>query len=414
MYGATKNLLKNNTGNVAIITALTLAAVIGLCGAAYDLASYSENQARYSAAADAAALAAVSFANEKTSEGSLSESAIKTAAVAYARSAWEANLASEAKIAETPATIVMTNSGTGWSSRITYTAKFPTHFLAVVGVGALNFNGAVKASSDLDQSKWEFNFLIDTSSSMGLGATSTEMTQMLNHPKINCEFACHRDFYSGVNTIDVAHAAGIRLRVDVVDSAVDSVIDELEDKEGESLFKASLYGMADSLKELVPLNANLSKVKNHVIKLAEATASQGNTDYRVGLSKITQKITGNSSNAHKVLFIVTDGVHDMPHWDSNVETVYSSNHQLGPIDPNWCSTLKTAGVQVGVLHVDYKVPSRSPFPQFVEDYDQDIVPTLKACASKDMFFSADTPQGITDGLKAMLDKALEANVRLTE
>lgn len=415
MRRAFQSVLKNSSGNVAIITALTLVAVIGMGGAAYDLAAYSDDQARYTAAADAAALAAVSFAQEKEAQGELSEREIKTQAASYGMTAWKANLGSDEMVDKVPANMVVSRGDEGWTSRLRYTAQFPTAFLGVLGVNRMSFTGASAATSALDEAKWEFNFMIDTSSSMGLGATDADMTAMRNNPKIGCEFACHRDVSPPyANTIDLAHAAGVTLRVDVVDAAVNSVVGELEEKESHEHFKASLYGMADDLTELVPLNANLSRVKNYGITLAEATASRGNTNYRVAMEKITSKITGNDSNAHKVLFIVTDGVHDAPRWESNVETIFNGNHQLGPMDPRWCSALKASGVQVAVLHVNYKVPSRAPFPSFVEGYEDEIVPNLRSCASSGLFISADEPSGITDGLKTLLSKTLEAHVRLTE
>jgi hypothetical protein len=417
MTAALKSCFRNSTGNVAIITALTLAMVIGIGGSAYDLAAYSESQTRYSAAADASALAAVSFASDRSQDGTMSEEDIEEASEDYALATWATNLGSDEDAEQAPATVKMQSGTKGWTSRIDYSAGFATTFLAIIGIKNLTINGHSTASADLGTVKWEFNFLIDTSSSMGLGATDAEMKAMLDHKQIGCEFACHRDMSAPyANTIDIAHAAGIRLRVDVVDQAVDSVIDELSAKnnDDDGLFKASLFGMDDDIKELVPLNANLNKVKNHVIKLNEATGSRGDTNYRVAMEKITSKINGNKDKARKVLFIVTDGVHDAPQWESNVVTVYNANHKLGPMDPTWCTGLKAAGVQVGVLHVNYKVPSRAPFPKFVKDYESQIIPTLRDCASDGLFFSADTPQGITDGMKAMLDKALEANVRLTE
>jgi len=67
-----------------------------------------------------------------------------------------------------------------------------------------------------------FYLLLDNSPSMGVGATTTDITKMVNNTPDQCAFACHdlstitNDYYSKAKTL------GVQMRIDVVRSATHS------------------------------------------------------------------------------------------------------------------------------------------------------------------------------------------------
>jgi hypothetical protein len=81
-----------------------------------------------------------------------------------------------------------------------------------------------------------------------------------------------------------------------------------------------------------------------------------------------------------------------------------------PID---CKKLTDRGIIVSVLYIPY-APIQNPNPSFAGDEDDaannnivNIEPNLQACASPGFYFSASTPQGISDSLQAMFKKSLQ-------
>jgi hypothetical protein len=250
---------------------------------------------------------------------------------------------------------------------------------------------------------------------MGIGATQGDMDAMQADPAINCMFACH---YSATNDDTMAHArkGGYKLRLDIVDDAVDETI-KIIDAKSSITPTTALYGMNNGITALVPETDKLNDVKNHKIEIAYTDVSVGNTNYRSTLEELTGKIgksgDGTSSDKpRKVVFLVTDGIHDTGVSEPNVDYFWYADHQLGTLDPTFCDKMKSEGVLLGVLYVNYIVPAG--YEGTIASYESKILPNMKSCASDGFFYNATAAKDMKTAFADMLAKAFNSDVRLTQ
>ena len=412
--------LSAEDGNVTIIFALSLIVLLGAAGAAVDYVRFNRMKTVYDAAADSAALAAVAAAVKADRDGA---SEVPVIAKAAAQSVWAANLSNlDSGTASPTLTVKMKHNGKAWTADVDYGGVMPTSFLGALGVKSVAMTGAAQSSTTVEKvnKHWEFSIVVDDSSSMGIGATQADMDAMNANPKIKCSFACHWANYAKGETdsASVAKAAGTKLRIDIVDEAVDGMIEAMKEADAGDYLKARLFGLNNTVDQLVELSASLENVSKHDIQLSTTSYSVGNTNYRASMSALTTKVGagGDGSSAAKPLkgvFIVTDGIHDSPVWESNVVRVVSKDHQVGPLDPAFCSTLKSTGVKVGVLYINYITPAG--YGGYIDPYKSSILPNLKSCASDGLFFNATTPEGIKSALLDMLAATFkQGDLRLTQ
>lgn len=404
--------LKNTSGNMAVITALCATALLGAAGVAVDFVRQNDEDTAYAAAADAAALAGAALIREHTD---WSAGKIKTDAKAEALKSWKANLTPALYDQIKTPDVKIVHSGMEWTVRVSYDGTMPTSLLAVTGVKSVPLRGEAVSAVGQNQTHWQFNFAIDTSSSMGIGATQADMDAMVADPNIGCMFACHNST-TNADTVNQARVAGYKLRLDVVDEAVDNTIDIIKSKPSITP-KASLYGTTTGITDLVSETANLNDVKNHDIQVAYMNASLGNTNYRAALEELTSKIgtAGDGSSAskpRKVVFIVTDGIHDTTVPEPNVDYYWWADHQLGTLDPSFCQDLKDKGVIVGVLYINYIVPAG--YEGVLTGYENKILPNMQSCASDGFFHNATDKTELQAAFADMLAKAFNSDVRLTQ
>jgi hypothetical protein len=128
-----------------------------------------------------------------------------------------------------------------------------------------------------------------------------------------------------------------------------------------------------------------------------------------------------SNNSLPYLFIVTDGAvtpqtKGVPNggWSgSNHDTVIS---QVGQTDAN-CTAIKNRGIKIAILYIPFQPisPVNAAFAGDEDDYANNNIPnipqSLQSCASPNFFYTANTPQDITNLLQTMFQQALtEAHV----
>jgi hypothetical protein len=158
-----------------------------------------------------------------------------------------------------------------------------------------------------------------------------------------------------------------------------------------------------------------------------SSLGSGGTHIDVGLKGVNDLITsvGNgstSTNTQPYVFLVTDGAQDpqqkgVPNggWSGSNHAVTLNN--ASNAYPNICTTMKNRNIIVSVLYIPY-VPINPVNTSFANNEDTyannnipNIPPSLQACASPpdaagSYFYTANTPQDITDSLKAMFNHAL--------
>jgi hypothetical protein len=154
----------------------------------------------------------------------------------------------------------------------------------------------------------------------------------------------------------------------------------------------------------------------------DSSLGSGGTHIDNALNSLNNVIVsvGNGSSSNSTLpyvFLVTDGAQDnqmkgVPNggWSgSNHATVLSD-----PVNnyPNACQKLKKRGIVVSVLYIPYQPinPVNTSFAGDEDDYANWNIPnipaSLQACASPGFFYTANTPQDITNALNAMFNHAL--------
>lgn len=403
---------RSTGGNMAIMTALGATALIGGAGVAVDFVRLNDENTAYSAAADAASLAAAALIREHTD---WNNAKIKKESVAEALKSWKSNLTDDQyKLIKKP-DIEVKNVGDEWSVRVAFKGKMATSLMGAVGVSDMVLQGEAVAAAGQVQTHWSFNFAIDTSSSMGIGATQADMDAMQADPTIGCMFACHYSA-TGDDTVGRARIGGYKLRLDVVDEAVDNTINIISGKK-DLTPKAALYGMTTGVSPLVAETDDLNAVKDHKIEIAQIGVSIGNTNFRAGFQELTSAIGSSGdgtsvAKARKMVFIVTDGIHDTTVSEPNVDYYWYADHQLGTVDPAFCDAMKANGVLVGVLYVKYIVPAG--YEGVLTGYDSKILPNMKACASDGFFHDATDAKDLKKAFSDLLSKAFATDIRLTQ
>lgn len=189
--------LASAAGNVTTLYALMAPILIFATGAAIDYGRAAQMHSKLNAAADAAALAALTPAM-------LQKDA--TTAQAAATSMFE-GLASQMQGLSGTAvnvTIAAASDSLTRNVTVTYSTEVATIFAAVLGKDALAIQGSSQASARIPPNI-DFYVLLDNSPSMALPATQAGVTQMISLTKNQdggkgCAFACHQADTSAAQT----------------------------------------------------------------------------------------------------------------------------------------------------------------------------------------------------------------------
>ena len=188
-------LLRNRRGNVAMMYALVAPVLLFGGGAALDYGRAAQIHTKLNAAADAAALAALTPAMLQQSSGVAqiaAENLFK--GLTDGIPGLTANATHVTVTVTAGATILIRNVA------VTYSSSVNTIFAQVLGKSTLPVSGASQASAQAPPNI-DFYVLLDNSPSMALPATTAGITQMQNltlkQTTGGCAFACHQ---AGTNT----------------------------------------------------------------------------------------------------------------------------------------------------------------------------------------------------------------------
>jgi hypothetical protein len=201
-------------------------------------------------------------------------------------------------------------------------------------------------------------------------------------------------------------------------------------------FRIGLYPFIQYLYSYFPLTSSIngSTTNSSTINYAAANLAtlldtntnsnlgSGGTHIDTALNSINSLITSvgdgsTSNNTLPYVFLVTDGTQDNQTKGVPNGNWSGSNHATVLSDaansyPNACTTLKNRDIIVSVLYIPYQQinPVNSSFAGDEDDYANNnipnIPPSLKACASPNFFFTANTPADITGALNAMFQQSL--------
>ena len=457
---------RDRKANVAVIVALTMVPIIFLLGMTLDFTQALRKKEQLDAAADAAAIAAVRPAM-------LMQTDAVAQATAYSIFMSAANSLSGLVAVPTP-TITVTDLGLQRTVSVTYTAASINNFPKVLlNTASWPIQGSATAQAAAAPNM-NFYLLMDDSPSMAIGATTTDISNLIaatapsKQPATssqNCGFACHETNIAhdgGTrDNLTIARANSITLRIDLVTNAVNQLLNtwancpqsgvtggvmQCMSALNNTTYKAALYTFDLGLNTLASLTTPTSagtKVnnialmpvvyQNCVVTTTNCKTDNG-TDIAGALTSLNSIMPnpGLGSNAsgdtpQEVVFLVTDGVEDKIATSCPNATFASNSRCQQPLDTTMCNTIKGRGIKIAILYTEYlqlKTPNvpvtDSWYMSWVDPYDEPssstgkIAQNLQACASPGFFSDVQTGGNITQALTDLFIKVASSTASLTQ
>jgi Flp pilus assembly protein TadG len=432
-------------GNVAIIFALSLIPAVFLIGMALDFSSAMQRRSQLNAAADAAALAAVT-----PSMMTQSNAAAQTAAT----NIFNAEASAMSGVSNTSPTVTITSSigDLTRTALVSYSASSVNNFPSVLGQSNWTISGSSTATATAAPNI-NFYLLLDNSPSMDLPATSAGITAMINATENapasggnagGCAFACHESNPAGDNlgnpngedNYTLAQNLGVVTRIQNMNTATQSLMTTASTMEvaNSVTYQMAIYTFNYSgTNTIQALTSDLTAAQTaaqgiNVLEVYDnnyLTKTNNNDDADTDFDSAMQQMntimpnpgTGAAnSTPQEVLFLVTDGVEDKV--DTNCSEPLSGNRCQQPFDTIWCTTMKNRGILIAVLYTEYLplpasgVGSNSWYNTWIAPFQSQIGPNMQSCASPGLFFQVTTDGDITAAMNALFQKAV-ATARLS-
>lgn len=433
---------RHRRGNVAILFSVGTLPVLGLIGLGVDYSVLSTTRVRLNAAADAAALAAVSRSLNPT----IAPPDQNTIAAVF-----NASLNNLQGVTVNSVSVTSSYTNQGLQVTVAYAAQVSSTFGRMFNVQTLNLRGS--ATSVMPMPRFaNFYLLLDNSPSMGIGATTNDISRLQTLTG-GCAFACHQRTSNSQGRVtgdlltDNYHVAknnNVQTRIDVVRLATQNLTTTAQNMQQVSQqYGMAVYTFSDTFQTIAPLSYNLATVQTqaNAIDLAYSYVNQRDTQtsFETALSYMNGIIPnpgdGSSTNSPaEYLFIVTDGAVDQPvgsgsgsgdtpdRWSNGSLAVPSNNQPnlvstltgnvngtryIAAIDPTLCDALKNRGVKIAVLYTTYlPITANAFYNQWIAPISTQIGTNLQACASPGLFFPVSPTQGINDAMQIMFQKAV--------
>lgn len=434
-----RKLWKSRDGNVAILFAAAFVPLALMIAGAIDVSLLQNADSKVKSAADAAALAAVRAAVDSRRDnptGDAWRQAAQEAAVEYFSN--NLNVLGDTTV-DVPNVKIDEVDG---SFRVTvdYHAKVQARFLRFAGWDELNIKGTAFAQAHPPK-YLRVNFVVDTSPSMGIGATVAD--QSLMYSKLGCAISCHyNDVFGAKDNLAQVRTLGAVLRMDVAKDAIVKIIEKLKlVQTAKSQFEIGVYAFGNSLIPVESGTTDLDVAISGVRRLELTNAShQGGTNAYYSLSELAAitKAGGGSAGDNRTVFTVllTDGVDNRTALQATaanpsiVEYYMDPNFRNFPpqhtngfvgmvqsIDPAGCSPLKGPDQKVITMELEYLIPQTKNPEARLAFIRSTLLPLIKSnmakCATDpSMAFSANTPSEILLAADKIYNEISKANVRL--
>jgi Flp pilus assembly protein TadG len=424
-FAALRRFAGDRKGNVAIIFAFSLMPIALLTGMGIDYTVATQKKAMLDAAADAAALAAVTPAMMAQPS---------SASVTAATNMFNSQTASISGMGTAAsASVTAVDNGLTRTVTVNYTAASKNAFAGVLGQANWALAGSSQSTSSVAPNI-DFYLLLDNSPSMAIAATSAGINTMVTHTASQggCAFACHEsdpaaDNLGNPNNEDnytLAANLGVVTRIQNLNAATQSLMDTATTtmQNFNSTYRMAIYTFnTGGTNTITARTASLSTAKSlaaginvlQVYKNNCLTSSNCNsdedTDFESAMSGINTTMPNPGSGMagstpEEVLFIVSDGVDD-----SNV----SGSRNQALFNTSMCTTIKNRGIRIAVLYTTYlPLPTNSWYNTYISPFQPQIAGNMQNCASAGLFFQVSTDQDITAAMAALFQQAV-ATARLT-
>jgi len=442
----TRRFLRDRSGNVAIIFALSLIPIILLTGMGLDFSSAADKRIQLNAAADAAALVVVTPAMMAQSV-SQAQTAAQNIFMGQASNVKNLNYS-------TPTvTITQTNGGLTRTVTVNYTAYSVNAFPNVLGQSTWPIQGSSSATST-SMPNINFYLVLDNSPSMNIAATTAGINTMVANTSAQggCAFACHESNPSadnlgnpnGEDNYTLAQNLGVVTRIENMATATAALMFTAQTMENENNVTCptgpGCYQMAIYTFNVSGLNTIYAPSNQPSSNLSAAQTAAGNinvlevcsnnfltcnnnnndtdTNFESAMNAINNimptpgnGIGGNSPQ--EVLFLVTDGVDDEINSNSCSRPLDGSRCQQ-PFNTTWCTTIKNRGIRIAVLYTEYlPLPTNSWYNSWISPFQSQIATNMQSCASPNLYFQVTTDGDITAAMQQLFQLAV-SSARLTQ
>lgn len=444
-------------GAVAIITAVAAPALVMIVGFACDYGYASYINQRLARATDSGTLGSVSQTAATTAGGYTATDAMQAIGV----NIFNANIADLSMTGMKFNLSVVSDGSGGVIATGSYAYSLPTFFGGVLGFTNIALSGTAKTTAR-PVTYVNYYIIVDTSQSMGIAATQTDMHTLYNRvvtyknattTEPGCVFGCHvlgniYDKHGNVVGVqqytneslahDPQYGTKINLRIDAAISAIQSIITTASSVAATTKnIQFALYGM-----QLDPANNNqistVATMSSNYSTLSTAAATielgnndgagEGDSDFPNGLATFNNMLTssgvksnGNGASATSPLnfiFIVSDGLSD----------VNGTNHTTGAFNASNCYALKKLAT-VGTIYTTYSPiyqnnnPAgkqyNSDFVKLVQPYtmtngDQLATGLLNCATDSTYAFQANDGPDIVKAMKSLFQRTQPSSARITQ
>jgi Flp pilus assembly protein TadG len=430
--GSVQRFRRDEGGTMAMMMGLAAIPLIFAVGAGVDYGTANMAKAKLDAVADTAALSAV---DHQAISGTVA------AAQTAAQNTFNAEAVNIPNVTVTNVSATVTDSTTGRTALVSYTATKSSIFMGLFGVPSMTIAGSSTAAAGLT-TNIDFYLLLDNSPSMNIAATTAGINTMVaaTSAQGGCAFACHESNPSadslgnpgGVDNYTRAQQLGVVTRMQNLASATQSLMSSASAMEGSNSqqYQMAIYTFNNSgLNTIQLLTSNLTNAQTAAANIDVLEVYDNNwltktnnnndtdTNFETAMSQINSIMpspgTGApSSTPQEVLFIVSDGVDDEV--SSTCSQSLDGDRCQQPFSTTWCTTVKNRGIQIAVIYTDYlPLPTNTWYNNWIAPFQSQIGPNLQSCASPGMFFSVTTDGDITAAMQTLFQQAVAA-ARLTQ
>src|SRR6202050_4193137 len=437
-----RRFIRDRRGGTAMIFGLSIIPIVFMTGVAMDSTSAAQKRTRLNAAADAAALAAVTPAMMQQSN---------SAALTAATNMFNAEAAKLGSATRPAPTITSSNAGLVRTVTVSYTATstntFPNVFAYVTGSSHTTWplSGSSTATS-YSAPNINFYLLLDNSPSMDIAATTAGINTMVANTSAQggCAFACHESDPSvdnlgnpnGEDNYTLAQNLGVVTRIELMAQATSALMTTATDTEqaNNATYQMALYtfNYTGITTVYAPNNAPSSNLTAagtaassinvlefcHNNYLSCSTSNNDtDTNFESAMTAVNTLMpnpgTGSAnSTPQEGVFIVSDGVDDEVNSTSCSQPLTGTRCQQ-PFNTAMCTTVKGRGIMIAVLYTQYlPLPTNSWYNTWIAPFESNIASNIQSCASPGLYFEITTDGDITAAMETLFQLAI-ATARLS-
>lgn len=457
-----KQITRDRSGSIAILFALLSSLLLVAVGVGVDYGRAMSAKTRLDAAADSAALFAVSH-NQMNTQNSGDTIGRTAAAIFRDETKTFAERNGITIVSVTPKFVKKNDSV--WEFSLSYTALSKNYFAQIVGQSLANFsfNGQSQTHNERAPDT-DFYFLLDTSVSMGVPITKEgiDLLGQLDTMGDHCAFACHSagDRQGGRGRLsldpgdkrrgdlyDAAKANNITLRIDAEAEAMTDAANAAKAAadQNRAHYRFGIYQFSGGVylndsspyKKWFPANSNpvIHEIDSNIfpaaadakakISLPEYESGFCPTPYSCNEGRNTAIDFGNADTAssaafeyiyrkmiangpsgsgvggdrpQQVLFVITDGMRN--------ETNYHNDAPDVDFEKSVCDKIKNSGkyTRIAILYTEYlpealEKTNSGPAADTLPKLSR-ILPALTACASTDLISKVSVADSARDAFSS--------------